>query len=298
MKIIGINSLYCDEEYVRYENDYKDYQIIIGPEGITRLKIEDGFTVGGGRESLFEYNKLYLKINFDKESGFRSVTSLFFFKRDIGALLVSESIPIGMPLGRGNQRVFSLEGIEQVLKSRDAMVVFNTRGTLRYARSSKDDFEIGKLVPSEEELVDMDYRQQIMDYEISTLTGKKLAMPKRRSIKELGYMFWASPPDRFGFGDFCVYVRNKKITLCGLGLKFLSLKEGNSDKVYYSYTEIPISIKIPTIDDVLNYLNEHEIKMLEDYEPASNHLDVEPEIAFGEGRGSFTIRPNDQNKQV
>ncbi len=267
MRIVGICTENCQDDFVRYILKQSPNHAIFAPEGIIFLKqnnriIKDFKTEPNGSgirfESvgLFEYNKQYLVISFDKSYG-TIISTMYFFKRKEGALLVEDRISLYTEMKKENSLRLSRQRIQEMFKAATGLMLFNTRGILWHLNSPKDALKMGKLLPSDEEIVNIDYRTQTLNSELAQNLGLPFEEPKVHDLEEIQKMPLFSSRDNGKLNDCLIWIYDGNIWIGGLDLTYCSSKDSiPSSEFKIGMSKIPI--KIPTIDEIIDYYKANE----------------------------------------
>lgn len=240
---------------------------------------------------LYDYNKLYL--SFRGGVGGYTFHKLYFFKGTERALFVSDSLKLDDASKIEEKVVLNREVIEKVFNSDnyDSMYVMNRNGFIHFAKDSKHGILIDKkLIPSDEELEELDLEERIGDYTIARSLNPAVASHAayekahtKRSIEEIDDLKLFGGAVLDNYSDLLLTIKDGIISL-----RWFRLYCIGKDKFKFIYSDVPVIV--PTVDDVLNYHKDNDIRYTldpldegDDVTEAVNNLDTErdlPEIAI------------------
>lgn len=276
--IKAIDKKYCVGDLVQLMPATHVCHLIVSADEIILLKVGDDVLVNKyanhpSRESfpyheeerhdwahfteLFEYNKMYL--NF-KGCNFRKY---YFFKGSERALYLDEHLPVDEGYGEKKSLELDRQGIEELFdgSNYDAMYIIDRNGKILFARNDKDNVRFGEnVIPSDDEIVEMELRKRKGDYNLARALNsendtkdnyRKAEEPK--SIDEIKNLKLYGPALFSKYAHLLLTVKDGKFDLKWFRIDFL-LK----DK--FRLTTSPIVIVEPTIDDVLEFSQEYEIR--------------------------------------
>ncbi len=214
---------------------------------------------------LFEYNKIYLNFRGSVE-GFRFHKN-YFFKDNDRALWLEEFLPVDESYGIEDSVELDRYEIEKIFDSSnyDSMYVLNRNGRISFARNDKDKIYIGKnVIPSDNEIIEMELRSRKIDYNIARIinpeNGTTENYQKANSLKKIEEIrdFKVYGPAFLGkYSDMLLTVKDGKFDLKWFRIDFI-------EKDRFKLTSSPISIVEPTIDDVIQYSSNNEIKNIDE----------------------------------
>lgn len=238
---------------------------------------------GSYYNELFEYNKPYL--NFRGNIGGYGFGLDFFFKGTDRALLYDVPLPIDQRIAEENVVELTREEIESIFNkdSYDSMYVIDVNGRILFANNLKNGLVIEKsIIPSDEELIALDVKDRIYDQDMTKIARRighiddpdydeeteiypNIEVRPLEEIKNLK-LYGSALFDRYS--HMLLTSKDGKFELKWFKLKFLE-----KDKFKMTYS--PISIAIPTIDDVIHYSNNYDIEYTHDpVQRTSNMNDV------------------------
>lgn len=302
--ILEVEPKFCKRNLVEYMPLTDRNQLIVGQEGIILLRIDGKvlinrfmdyahrleFPYGNKEQSdidhyteLFAYNSLYL--NFSSCFNHLTLERYFFFKRKEGALALDDILALKQSEAVEIRDVFDRRGIESYFdyskRDCDFAFVFNRMGDILYIGSEKDGIDMGYVIPTNDQIVELDFRNR---YWKSVLLGKthsnKRKLPQSRRINSITNLPLYGPLSDDDFSHYLLTGKDGHFELEAFRLKFL--KEDT-----FELTVAPIDIKEPTIDDVLNYCQNFSIGKA--FQPKEEQIS-------NEGRGSIKFTPTKTDK--
>lgn len=210
---------------------------------------------------LFEYNKTYLNFR-GSVRGFRFHKD-YFFKGNDRALWLEESLPVDERYAIEDSVELNRYEIEKIFDSNnyDSMYVVDRNGIILFARNDKDKIHIGKnVIPSDNEIIRMELKNRKADYNIGKIINPEYDTAenyeKANTLKTIDEIrnFKVYGPAIFGkYSDMLLTVKDGKFDLKWFRIDFI-------EKDKFRLTSSPISIVEPTIDDVIEFSNNNEIK--------------------------------------
>lgn len=280
--IEAIDKKYCIGNFVQLMQNTDVCHLIVSADEIILLKVGDKVLVNkydnylnrnlfpyyeeeqdnrNRFPELFEYNKIYL--NFKGSMGGFCFNQDYFFKGNDRALVLEDSLPVDDRNAVKNCISLDRQEIEEIFDSKnyDSMYVINRNGRISFARNNNNRINIGKnVIPSDDEIVEMELKDRKGNYYIA-----KAINPKNDTIEN--YHKANTPKTIDEIREFKLYGP----TLLGIySDMLLTVKDGNFDlkwfkidfieKNKFRLTTSPIAIVEPTVDDVLNYAKEYDIK--------------------------------------
>lgn len=296
--IKAINQKYCKGNLVQLMPHTDECHLIVSANEIILLKIGDKVLVNkysthSSRNlfpyhekeqidwehftELFEYYKTYL--NFKGSVRGYSFQKYYFFKGTDRALWLNEPLSVDERDAKKEYVDLDRNEIERLFDSTnyDSIYVIDISGNILFARNTKDKIRIGKrVIPSDNEIVKMELEKRKTDSNIGYNLGKAF-----NSFNNTENYQKANTPKTIN------EIRNFKVYGPALFAKYsnmlLTSKDGNFDlkwfridfieKDKFRLTFSPIIIGEPTVDDVIQFSNNHEIE--ENYELSKNMQSAE-----------------------
>lgn len=292
--IEAIDKKYCHNNLVQLMHRENSINLIISDDEILLLKLGDKILInsyenhpdrylfpysekvknGPFYNSLFEYKKPYIVYNAGI-GGFNFCTNYFLEGND-RALYWSDDLPTDFRGVKGNEMILSREEIEDYFNkdNYDSMYVIDTSGKLLFANSKKNGLVIdNKIIPSEEEIIEKDYKERKSSVEMGILSRKivysdhfdyeETADPEKvqkRTIDEIENLRLYSGRLFNDFSHVIITIKDGTFSI-----NWFKIDLVNKDKFKLSY--IPIAFKIPSYVDVLNYMSKHKIEYTLDPSP-------------------------------
>lgn len=283
----AIDKKYCHNNLVQLMHRENTVNLIISDEEILLLKLGDKVLVnsyenhpdrhlfpfsekvtnGPFYNGLFEYKKPYIVYN-SNYGGYNFSTNYFLEGND-RALFWSDDLPTDFRGVKGSELILSREEIEDYFNkdNYDSIYVIETSGKILLANSKKNGLVVdGKIVPSEEEIIERDYRERKSKVEMGMLSRKivyseyfdyeETAYPEKvekRSIDEIKDLKLYCSGLFKDYGHVIITVKNGCFSINWFKIDMI-----DKDKFRLSY--IPIVFKVPTYVDVLKYMSKHKIE--------------------------------------
>ena len=280
-----INSNYCDDKFVMdTAGDFSNH-FIVSTDGIVYLKIGDKelirddnnsennlrFEVSGvyRREVpiIYEYNKQYL--DFVAEHIGVGAKQNYYFKGSKRALHVEDYLHIDEKYTySGNESYEVSRGkIEAIFNkdNYDAMYIL-TEAKLKYAYTKKDGLILNDLVngdniiPTDEEIIELELRDRIGDYNIAKLFNDNIDTKenyneahKPKTIDEITNFKLYGAFLR-NFKHMLLTVKNGKFNLMYFKIEFI-------EKDWFKLTTCQIPVIEPTVDDIIKLTREEDARL-------------------------------------
>ncbi len=275
--ILEVSSKHCTRDLVDYMTLSSNNHLIVGEEGLLLLKIADkvilnrfpksvrvnGFPYDSKvkRDSdffteLYKYNRLYM--NFTSTFRHFMLCRNYFFKRDDGALAVEDMVHIEPNPEIVIEDFFNRVQLEEYFDLRarkaDFMAVFNCSGDILYVNSPNDGIVWGKIIPTNKDIMKMDFRNRAINYVVMRHMGQRAVKePKLRDISKITNVPIYGPIGERTFSHYVLTGNKGHYELEGFQLNFL-----RND--LFELTVSPMIIEEPTIDDVLRYCQNYTIE--------------------------------------
>lgn len=320
--IKAIYSKYCNDEFVQLIHKTDLCDLIVSEDEIILLKNGNNVLINkyvdhpsrdlfsysekiksnGYYNELFEYNKLYLNFkNSASDVGFRKN---FFFKGDDRALFLSEPLYVDSNEINGTSVNLSREELEKLFDkdAYDSMYVIDRKGKVLFANNKKNGLVIdNKIIPSDEQIIKMELDSRIANYYISSSFNHNLATTENykkahtpKSIDEIrSFHIYGTDMLSFpGFSHMLLTSKNGNFNLQCFRIVFIK-----KDKFRLTYSQIPIIE--PTIDDVLIYSNNEEIKYTwEPYCAFGRDASVLPNVSETKNAGNEQITSREKERKA
>lgn len=217
-------------------------------------------------------------LNFKGSVGGYSFSKDYFFKDSDRSLWLTEPLPVDERKTKDNSVELDRNEIEKIFDSSnyDSMYVLDTNGRILFARNDKDKIHIGEeVIPSDNEIIKMelDFREVSLNIgrAINHDTTKKKEEPK--TIDEIRNFKIYGPVAFTKYVHMLLTIKDGKFDLKWFRVDFI---EKNKFRLTYD----PINIVTPTVDDVIEYSNKHEIKSTPEPSFGEVHTKEEQEIAM------------------
>lgn len=208
---------------------------------------------------LFEYNKLYL--NFRGSVSGYGFHKNYFFKGTNRALYFNESLCIDQRNAIEDETYFTREEVEKIFDSTqyDSMYIIDVNGFILYANSKKDGCIINrKIIPTDNEIIDLEAEERISNLknalmsvgncdDILNIDRKNKKLDEIRNLKLYGPILSRT------YSHFFITSKDGDFNVQWFRLDFVE-----EDK--FKLTTSPIRVIEPTVDDVIDYSNKHNIE--------------------------------------
>lgn len=290
----AIDKKYCHNNLVQLMHRENSVNLIIDDEEILLLKLGDKVLVnsydnhpdrylfpysdkvknGPFYNGLFEYKKPYIVYN-SGIGGFNFSTNYFLEGND-RALYWSDDLPTDFRGVKASEMILTREEIENYFNkdNYDSMYVIETSGRILLANSKSNGLVVdGKIIPSEEEIIERDYRERKSKVEMGILSRKivysgysdyeETSDPEkveRRNIDEITDLKLYCSGLFNDFGHVIITVKNGCFSINWFKIDMI-----DKDKFKLSY--VPILFKVPTYVDILKYMSSHKIEYTLDPSP-------------------------------
>ena len=234
---------------------------------------------------LFEYDKIYL--GFTSSIQGYSLFKKYFFKGSNRALLYKESLPIDERIVTTNKKILTREETEEIFNNNnyDSIYVLNKNGSILYASNKKDGCIIDKkIIPSDEEIIEIDLSKRIFNHKITTIFQKingfeeENEIIQARDIEEIKNLdIYETFSVVSHFSHILITSKNGTFQVNWFSLKFLS-----KDRFQLEVQNIPVIM--PTIDDLISYTKNNSINYTEEPYDEYNTEDVISKIKLSEDK--------------
>lgn len=215
---------------------------------------------------LFEYNKPY--ITYDVNHIGYSCSLMFFVKDGNRALMYSSSLPIDLRETQDIEEELTREEIEARFNkdNYDAMYIIDVNANSFFINNNLENICLGNGFDfSDEEIIARDLRKRESDQRMANcflFNGKESTEElKTRPIEEIKNLKLYS-----GFINKYSYLlltsKDGEFSLMWFNIVFIE-----KDRFRLTYSVIPV--KLPTIEDVINYANTHNIEYT--FEPTEEY---------------------------
>ncbi len=269
-----IDSKYCNDNFVLIQEPTHSCHLIISKDEIIYLKTKDRVIIDkclnkqnnflfelpenqNNKENvnvLFEYNKTYLNFGCTLFGDY-CFGQNYFFRGSNRALHLSSPLPINQLKTNNKEFELSREEIERIFDKNmyDTMYVLDVYGNILFANNRVNGLVVDKkLIPSDEEIIEMELEDRIDQYKISRLISSlnknqdnHVEAQTPKSIDKItNFNIYGSFLFRT-FSHMLLTVTNDKFNLKWFRIDFI----GNN-KFKLTISDIPV-IEI-TVDDLLN----------------------------------------------
>lgn len=290
----AIDKKYCHNNLVQLMHRENSVNLIISDDEILLLKLGDNILVnayenhpdrylfpysdkvknGPFYNGLFEYRKPYIVYN--SGIGGYNFSTNYFLEGNDRALFWSEHLSTDFRGIKGSEMLLSREEIENFFDkdNYDSMYVIETSGKILVANSKNNGLVVdNKIIPSEEDIIEKDYRERKSKVQMGMLSRKivysgysdyeETADPEkveRRSIDEITDLKLYCSGLFDDYGHVIITIKNGYFSINWFKIDMLS-----KDK--FKLSTVPIALNIPTYVDVLKYMSTHKIEYTLDPSP-------------------------------
>ena len=266
-----IDSKHCNDKYICVDQDNNNHFIVSTDEILylhTKQKLLinksnlENYSMFSELDSvIFEYNKPYLDFIFSIH-GYGAQQN-YFFKGTDRALYVNQPLPIDERYSYANQKfdILTRKEIEEIFNkdNYDAMYIIDVNGRILFANNKVNGLVIDKkIIPSDDEIIELDLNNRIGNYNISKVINNKIdnnkhynkayipeTIEKIQNIKLYGGFLLRT------YSNMLLTIKDDKFSLKWFRIDFLE-----KDKFKLTTSDIPVIV--PTVDDIINYTREEE----------------------------------------